>query len=70
MRIGHVEHDQIDGRGRAALPRGEAADKSHVFGALEQFARRIVARMHQEIGGGDAPSERGFGIAAFAGAPP
>ena len=46
--------------------RGEAADEGGVFGAFKQIAGRIVARMHQQVGAGDALREAAGRRIAFA----
>ena len=54
LRIGDVEHDEI-GRAAEHRRRGrKAADEGGVFPAFEQIAAGIIARMHQQIGAGDA----------------
>ena len=54
LRIGEVEHDQIGGAAERRRRGGKAADEGGVLGAFEQIAAGIVARMHQQVGAGDA----------------
>ena len=66
LRIGHIEHDQIGRTAEHLRRRGKAADKGGILGAFEQIARRIVARMNQHVGAGDALREGAGRRAAFA----
>ena len=66
-RIGRVEHHEVR---RAAEPRRgrrEAADVADVGGAFEQVAARVVGRVQQQGGGGNARREaaRNLGVRAF-----
>ena len=62
-----VEHDKIDRAAEQLCRRGEAADEGGILGAFEKIAARVVARMQQKIGSGDALRERARRRAAFSG---
>ena len=69
LRIGQVEHDEIDGAAEQFCRGGKAADEGCVLGAFQEIAAGIVARMHQKVGRGDALREgAGRGVAFAAGA--
>ena len=69
LRIGHVEHDEIRRATQQGRRGGKAADEGGIFPAFEQVAAGIIARMHQEIGVGDARCESaGDGRGAAVGA--
>ena len=57
LRIGHVEHNQVDRPAEELRRRGEAADERHILGAFQEIAARIVAGVHEKIRGDDAPCE-------------
>ena len=66
LRIGQVEHDEIDGAAEHFCRRREAADEGHVFRTFQKIARRIVARMDQEVGRCNALRESARCSVAFA----
>ena len=58
LRIGDIEHDEIDRAPEHFGRRGKAADKGGILGAFKKIAAGIVARMHENIGAGDALRRR------------
>ena len=65
LRIGHIEHDQIDRAAEHFGRRGKAADEGGIFGALKEIAAGIVARMEENICARDALGEGAWRRVAF-----
>src|SRR5262245_21391799 len=49
LRVGRIEHDQVDNAAEGPGRRRKAADESGVLGALEQIAAGIIARVQQQF---------------------
>ena len=57
LRIGHIQHHQVDRTAEQLGRRGKAADEGGIFGTFQQIACGIVTNMHKHVGTGDALRE-------------